>query len=226
MWSILLVSLLATTPSPETLRAFPQIAAEVQTGTLIFSQGDCLAVKVFTQSPYTHVGVVVCDGDSRWVYDAMNGPGVRKTPLEDYLRFLVPSDVHLLHPRLAFTETDQSALRKHLDSQLGRPYRIRHHVTGQRCDGVHCAEYVMDSLMAAQRMSAAEPPRVSPGSLLQGAISSRVYMAGGRYAFHERLPEPPPQETWCQRNCRETNECCTALCRQLSRWFLCREKLQ
>ncbi|OYW14771.1 MAG: hypothetical protein B7Z55_15450, partial [Planctomycetales bacterium 12-60-4] len=93
MWSILLITALAATPSLETLQALPQIAGEAQTGTLIFSQGDCLAVKVFSQSPYTHVGVVVCDDDASWVYDAMNGPGVRKTALHEYLRSQVPAEV-------------------------------------------------------------------------------------------------------------------------------------
>ena len=32
---------------------------QVQTGTLLVSEGDCLAVQAYTQSPYTHVGAVV-----------------------------------------------------------------------------------------------------------------------------------------------------------------------
>ncbi len=35
------------------------LCPQVQTGTLLVSEGDCLAVQVYTQSPFTHVGAVV-----------------------------------------------------------------------------------------------------------------------------------------------------------------------
>ena len=49
----------------------------VQSGTLLFSEGDCLAVRIFTKSPYTHVATVVEQDGKFYVYDSMNGVGVR-----------------------------------------------------------------------------------------------------------------------------------------------------
>ena len=225
MWSFLLVTQWLALPSAATEAAFPEITSEVQSGTLIFSQGDCLAVQVFSCSPYTHVGMVMIEQGHPVVYDAMNGPGVRKTPLADYLRFLVPSDVEVVQPSQAWDASHQAALLYHLESQLGRPYRIRHFSTGERCEGVHCAEYITDALIAAGKLKAQRPPRVSPGSLRQGVLESGVYRMGRHYAFTPApVVEPSLNETWCDRCCRQTAECWTAMCQQLSRSVLCREK--
>jgi len=225
MWSFLIAAQLLATPSDATQAAFPVITAEVQTGSLIFSQGDCLAVKVFSCSPYTHVGMVILEHGQPVVYDAMNGPGVRKTPLSEYLTFLVPSEVEIVHPAQPWDTAQHAAMITHLESQLGRPYRIRHFSTGNRCEGVHCAEYMTDALMAAGKLKAERPPRVSPGSLRQGVLEGRVYQAGQRYDFTSApLSAPAIDESWCGRCCRETAECWTATCQQFSRWFLCREK--
>ncbi len=224
MWSAFLVLALAAAPDAETESTFPAIRAQAQTGSLLFSQGDCLAVKVFTGSPLTHVGMIIVENGEPVVYDAMNGTGVRKTPLDEYLHFLVPSKVQVLHPMSNLSEPDRTALVDHLDSQLGRPYRIHHHATGKRCDGVHCAEYMTDALIAANVLTANEPSRVSPGSLYVGVIDGRLYRPGGEYSFREAKPPIPSNETRCQRYWRQTGECCSGCCNQLSRWFLCREK--
>jgi hypothetical protein len=224
MWTSFLVLALVAVPDAATELAFPAIRSQVQTGTLLFSQGDCLAVKVFTGSSYTHVGIVVVENGHPVVYDAMNGTGVRKTALSDYLRFLVPSKVEVLHPAKKWSEADRAAMVLHLESQIGRPYRIGHHVTGKRCDGVHCAEYMTDALIAAHVMTANEPSRVSPGSLHEGVLSGNVYRPGGEFVFLEAQPPVPQNETRCQRYWRQTGECCYGCGKQLSRWFCCKEK--
>lgn len=224
MWTSFLVMVLAAAPDVATESAFPEIRSQVKTGSLLFSQGDCLAVKVFTASSFTHVGMVVVEGSQPVVYDAMNGTGVCKTPLDQYLRFLVPSKVQVVHPAQAFPANDRAAMLRHLDSQLGRPYRVHHHTTGKRCDGVHCAEYLTDALIAAHVLTANEPSRVSPGSLYQGLMESKLYRYGGEYAFREASPPVPANETRCQRYWRETGECCTGCYRQMTRWFCCKDK--
>lgn len=221
MWTTVLTVMFAATPDAATVDVFPQIRSQVQTGTLLFSQGDCLAVKVFTASPFTHVGIVVVEDGYPVVYDAMNGYGVRKSHLRDYLTFLVPSTVQVLQPAKDFPEAERAAMIAHLDSQLGRPYRIHHHATGNRCDGVHCSEYITDALIAAHVIKANEPSRVSPGSLHAGVIDGRVYHIAAEYDFREAKPLVPLAETRCQRYWRQTTQCCSGCCRQLSRWFLC-----
>jgi len=221
----LLALVMGATPLEANGAVLAELRSHVRTGTLLFSQGDCVAIKVFSGSRYTHVGAVVVEDGQISVYDSMNGPGVRKQSLEDYVSFLVPSDVEVLQPARPMTREESAAFTGHLNSQLGRPYRIKHYTTGRRSDGLHCAEYITDALIAANWFTAREPARVSPGSLWQGVRQSGRYVAGGRFGLVDPVePAIARDENWCQRSWRETQECCSACCRQMSRWFLCRGK--
>ena len=228
MWSLLVLCVLASGPeaAPEVRSASPEVLVELkqslQTGSLLFSQGDCLAVKIFSASSYTHVGgVVVKDGEVT-VYDCMNGPGVRKTSLDEYLRLQTPAQIHVVHPAQPFTPERATAYETHLNGQLGRKYAIKHHLTGQRCDGLHCAEYLTDALMSAELIRANNPPRVSPGSLLEGLEKANLYTDGGRFALKAAEPLAPANLTWCQRAWHDTATCCSNTASQLRRWVLCR----
>jgi len=203
-----------------------EVAASCQTGTLIFCEGDCLAVKVFSKSRFTHCGTVVVEDGKPIVYDAMNGAGVRRTELVEYLRLQTPSELEVVHPAAAFSEAESQAFAAYLHSQLGRPYGVKHHVTGKRATGIHCAEYCTDALIAAGKVEAAQPARVSPGSLHDGVLMYRVYTTGGRYELRSALLSvpAPEEESWCGWAWRETRDCTVGCYRQMSRWFLCCEK--
>lgn len=171
IWALMLV---ATSGCPDSHVAIPQaavveqLAPAVQTGTLLFSQGDCLAVKCFSASRFTHVGMVAQTPSGPMVYDSMNGTGVRRTPLAEYVALQTPCDLLAVHPAKPIPEPQARKLCEALEQQLGRPYGIRHHLTGSKCEGVHCSEYATECLIAADLMTAKNPARVSPGSLLQG----------------------------------------------------------
>jgi hypothetical protein len=224
MPSIVLIPLLfATSAASESVCR--ELADQCQTGTLLFSQGDCLAVKIFSGSRFTHCGAVVIEDGKPVVYDAMNRAGVRKTDLVEYLRLQTPTDLQVVHPAAPFTDSEAQAFRNYLQSQLGRPYGVKHHVTGKRATGVHCAEYLTDALMAAGKIEADQPPRVSPGSLYEGLTVHRLYLDGGQYELTAQPPhQPPAQESWRRRTWRAACECAAGCCRQMSRWFFCCEK--
>jgi hypothetical protein len=223
MWSLLLIPVLAATPA-DSEAVCRELSSSCQTGTLIFSQGDCLAVKVFSGSRFTHCGAVVVEDGHPVVYDAMNGVGVRKTPLVEYLRLQTPTDLQIAHPSTPFTDAEADAFRGHLQSQLGRSYGIKHHFTGKRAQGVHCAEYLTEALLAAGKISVDRPARVSPGSLHEGLTEHRIYADAGTYILAAHVPPPPDDESWCGWAWRSTCQCTVGCCRQLSRWFCCREK--
>ena len=228
MWSLLVVCVLASGPEAgsDVRSASPEVLAELkqslQTGSLIFSQGDCLAVKIFSGSSYTHVGGVVVKDSEVTVYDSMNGPGVRKTSLDEYLRLQTPSQIHVVHPATPLATERATAYEAHLNGQLGRQYAIKHHLTGQRCDGLHCAEYTTDALMAAQLIRANNSARVSPGSLLEGLEKANLYADGGRFALKAAEVPTPTNLTWGQRLWHDTATCCSNTSTQLRRWVLCR----
>ena len=228
MWSLLVLCVLASGPEAglEICSASPEVITELkqslQTGSLLFSQGDCLAVKIFSASSYTHVGGVVVKDGEVVVYDSMNGPGVRKTSLDEYLRLQTPTQLHVVHPAMPLTPERAVSYESHLNGQLGRKYAIKHHLTGQRCDGLHCAEYLTDALMSAELIRANNPARVSPGSLLEGLEKANLYTDGGHFALKSLEPQKPANLTWCQSLWHDTGTCCSNTATQVRRWVLCR----
>ncbi|REJ71709.1 MAG: hypothetical protein DWQ34_00240 [Planctomycetota bacterium] len=199
------------------------IAPQLQTGTLIFSEGDCLAIKAYSAGPFTHVAAVVIRGDEPWVYDSMNGVGVRKLTLERYLASQVPDEIHLFHPSRRLTDEESRELETALEDRLGTPYAVMHHVTGNRSEkGVHCAEYVTDALMSVGLIRAERPPKVSPASLAEGITKNEIYTNGVTIQVARPEPTPPDDASWCGRMWFDTKLCCTRCCDQLTGWFLCR----
>ena len=198
------------------------LAPTLQTGSLIFSEGDCLAVRVFTASPYTHVATVVrCDGDECWVYDSTSGVGVRRLTLEQYLLTQAPAQIQIHHLQRPLTADEARSFEGYLQSQLGRPYAIRHHLTGERCEGVHCAEYVTDALMSIERVDAHRPPRVSPASLREGVTVHGVYDQGRSIQLQRPAPPADPASNGCEQLWIDTKSCCRNCCRKLQGWILC-----
>jgi hypothetical protein len=203
--------------------AAADIAPSLETGSLIFSQGDCLAVKVFTQSRYTHVAVVCVEADGvRMVYDSTSGAGVRRQPLQSYLATQAPDRIRILKPRRPIGGEKGATLQEYLESQLGRPYAINHHFTGERCEGLHCSEYATDALMAIGVVHANQPPKVSPASLLQGITQYKLYDGDELIQIARPAPLPEEGDNACEQLWIDTKLCTRRFCRKMSGWFLCR----
>ncbi|HUG19645.1 MAG TPA: YiiX/YebB-like N1pC/P60 family cysteine hydrolase [Planctomycetaceae bacterium] len=198
------------------------VAEQAQTGTLLFSQGDCVAVKVFSGSPYTHVAAVVVEHGVPYVYDSSNGYGVRKQPLSEYIEFLAPSELHVLQPVFRFNDKLTEPYAAKLKSEIGRPYAVKHHLSGERCAGLHCAEYVTDALMASDIIRAKNPTRVSPASLLQGIRQADLYRESLTLTLHVPDSRSESSDSWCGQLWIETKVCTKDFCSMLSRKILCR----
>ena len=196
---------------------------QAETGTLIFSRGDCLAVRVFSASRFTHVGVVVVRDGMPMVYDSMNGTGVRSQTLADYLESQRPCRLDLLQPAKEFTAAETQRMTDYLDSEVGRPYGVRHHLTGSTASGIHCAEYVTQGLIACSRVQAEHPARVSPASLRAGLLDGNLYRTGESLEVLEIRPQPNLEDSsWCARKWHETQECTHHCYGQMRRWFCCK----
>lgn len=199
-----------------------EIAKECQTGSLILSEGDCLAVRMFTWSSVTHVAVVIFHDGVPYVYDSTSGIGVRRQELADYLRGQGLEEIHLLHPGRPLTAEEAANLESALTLQLGRPYAVAHHLTGQRCSGVHCAEYLTDSLIAIDWLRAENPVKVSPSSLAEGLLLHEIYVPGRTVPLPVELTPIPEATGWCSRAWAGTKHSLATCCSQLSGWVLCR----
>ena len=227
MHTALLVVALAATPAPDIgfssmEDAARSLAKNVQTGTLLVSKGDCLAIKAFTQSPYTHVAAVVIRHGQPFVYDSANGFGVRCQTLENYLRSQSPDEIYLFHPKKPFSKSRARRFEQYLDSQLGKPYAIKHHLTGERAAGVHCAEFVTDSLEACNLVRAKQPARVSPASLVAGIQKANLYKPAKTIRLTKPSAPARDSDSWCYRLWLDTKQCTGNCCFKLKRWILCR----
>ncbi|MHC4876418.1 MAG: YiiX/YebB-like N1pC/P60 family cysteine hydrolase [Planctomycetota bacterium] len=204
------------------LHAVTQLLAEdVQTGTLLVSEGDCLAVQAYTQSPYTHVGAVVVRNGQPFVYDACKSSGVRCQTLANYLKSQIETEVHVLYPCKTFTDGRAGQFGRRLDSQLGRPYAVRHHVTGESVDGVHCSEYVSDALACCGLIRVQKAANVSPASLVLGVTRSRVYRPAQTVKISRSQAPEPRAATWYGRLWQDTRTCTSDCYRQTRAWFVC-----
>lgn len=206
------------TPADATAR----LEREVATGSLIVSRGDCLAIKVYSASLYTHVGAVVVREGEIYVYDAMNGCGVRKQLLCDYVAGLNDAAIHPFHLCAPMSEVQARRFERHLEAQLGRPYAIKHHLTGTRSAGLHCSEYVTDALIAADLLRADRPSRVSPASLVTGVLTAEVHRQADTMQLLPETPATPEFDSWIDRCWFETCQCTGTCYRKLWAWFCCK----
>jgi len=197
------------------------LSSQVQTGTLLVSEGDCLAVQAYTQSPYTHVGAVVIRDGRPFVYDACKSTGVRCSTLTNYLKTQIDHEVHVLQPRKAFSDSGAGEFVRRLDSQLGRPYSVRHHLTGESVDGVHCAEYVSDALACCRVLTVRNAANVSPASLVLGVTRAEVYSPLQTIRVVRRETSEPRAASWYGRLWQDTKNCSANCYRQTRAWFVC-----
>jgi len=203
--------------------AATELSPTLTTGSLIGTKGDCLAVRIYTASSMTHVGAVVVQEDGPWVYESTNGVGVRKLPLADYLAAQAPNRVLVYQPRRLLTAGQARDFEAYLESQLGRPYSVKHHITGQHCEGMHCAEYATEALLKTELITAENPVRVSPASLIEGIVENDIYVAGPEQEIVVEEPPPIPDDlNCCERMWEGTKRCTSACCHKMSGWFLCR----
>ena len=193
----------------------------LKTGTLLVSAGDCLAVRVYTQSPFTHIAAVIHRNGRPFVYDAANGVGVRCQTLENYLQIQSPDELHIFQPTRPLNSSQQKQLAGWLDGQLGRPYAVAHHISGERGKGVHCAEYVTEALYKCGLIKVKNPAKVSPASLVKGITIYNVYLQTETVHIIAPIREPTPSSTWYGQAWRCTKTCTATCMSKFRRCVLC-----
>jgi hypothetical protein len=188
-------------------------ASPLPDGSLIFIDNSNQFVELYTGSSTTHVAVVVRDQGEAWVYEATPAE-VRKVTLDAYYAELGRINQRrddddkvrawLVRPRHPYNDQQVAALRKSLESQVGRRYSVKGYVRGES-DGIHCAELAASALCAAGVCQIERCQDESPAELLARVEESSIPKA------LLTLPEPEEQEDWCARSQRDwagfTNWC-------------------
>lgn len=198
------------------------LKSHVKTGSLLVSKGDCLAVKIFSNSPYTHVAMVVKENGKYYVYESANGYGVICESLESYIKSEAPTKIYVLNPKSPFPKNRKKVLSKYLESQRGRPYSVKHHLTGKRCDGLHCSEYLTDALMKVDLIHAKRPSRVSPGSLSHGVVKAGVYEPSVAVTVKDPRLARKLGNNRCHQTWLDTKLCTLKFYLKLRRMITCR----
>lgn len=199
------------------------IAPLAKPGTLIFSKGQCVYVTAYTGSEITHVAIVCPDADgNRWVYDSMKGHGVRRSRLADYLVSMKDAELTLVPPAGPMSPAQLGGLRRTLEEDLGRPYDVAHYLTGVESDGLHCSEYVTESLADVGVLRSRRPADVSPGQLADGVALMRFFAEPTRVQLTVPEPAKPTGMGCCEEFWWDTKACCRSTGDWLSGLFLCR----
>ena len=216
------ISVPSSTTSTSPSAAASHLEQRVQTGTLLVSRGDCVAVKIFTCSRYTHVAAVARENGRTYVYESAHGRGVRRQSLEDYLDGESPNVIYVLNPKQPFSARRAGLFKRHLHRELGRPYAVKHYLTGKRCAGLHCSEYVTDALIACRLLTAHHPPRVTPASLAKGVLQTGLYAAECSVELKAEESDHPVGRNRCEQLWIDTKICTHGFCVKVRRLFACR----
>ena len=213
----------AEPPPVEATAAMAAAMLDLPPGTLIFSKGECLYVTAYTGSEYTHVGLVAADADGQpVVFDSMKGSGVRMSSVADYLSSLEDAELTLYRPRQPLDESQRRSLYKAAESQLGRPYDVTHYLTGRESAGIHCSEYVTETLAASSMIRARNPANVSPGSLRLGVARTDRWLRAETVQLLVPGPVKPSGMSCCEEFWWDTKECCRETGDWFSGLFFCR----
>ena len=158
-----------TPPKP----APPPYDASLRDGSVIFWRGGLLVKPILkhTDSDITHAAIVLYQGKEPWVYEAVP-PGVHKVLMNEYREHMEekvrearrPMTWFIMEPIIRFTPDQLAAMKRHAESQLGRPYMLRGWWKGREVRGIFCSQLVGD-VLAKSRIFEAGGIHESPGSL-------------------------------------------------------------
>jgi hypothetical protein len=211
----------------------PQITEPLDEGTLIFLENVNSVVEYSTGGQIGHVALAFKDGNETYIYEATPAK-VRRVTAAEYCAELARLNkrrdadeqirVWLLRPKQAYTAAEVAAMRKFLDSQLGRRYSLRDYVKGNKGDsvystgvgpvsvqvavqvenkpapGIHCAQLACTTLNQSGRYAFQNCHKIHPQALYAAVLPT--HMAPKELA----IAPPAAQESWCARANRRWGE--------------------
>jgi hypothetical protein len=135
-------------------------------GSVLFWEDGFLVKPILrnTDSHLTHAAIIL-DG---YVYEAVP-PAVHKVLLKDYRKEMSEKKrkdfkYFIMEPKKPYSKSELAAMRKYLDSQLGRRYMMRGYWKEKETRGIFCSQLVGNTIETTGRIKSANFHE-SPGSL-------------------------------------------------------------
>lgn len=140
-----------------------------ENGSLLFLEHSSRIVERKTNSPHTHVAMILCEDGVPYVYEAVRDEGVHRVPLIEYLDE-EKANVRIAFPARPFTSEEIESLQHYLNSQLGRRYSIRSYLKEEAVRGVHCSELIAQALLKIGILIEENCATVTPADIIDSVI--------------------------------------------------------
>lgn len=167
-------------------------------GTLVVLRDSNVIVKQYTQSSWTHIGLLLkMDGEFH-VFEASPG-AVRKMTMTEFSRVAAPSRftgrragplVYFVPPRIPFSPNEIKSMREFAVQQIGRRYSIKGILRDRPVEGMNCAQFVAATLQQTGRVRFENTFSQTPSSVLG---HTRLLYGD---MFPVRLANPSPDRGW------------------------------
>ncbi|MFK8000771.1 MAG: YiiX/YebB-like N1pC/P60 family cysteine hydrolase [Polyangiales bacterium] len=155
----------------------------IRAGDLVFQDLNCgercELIRSVTDSPYSHVGVVVEDDGVRMVWEALAPVG--PVPLSEWVRRGIDAEVAVYRPRPSL-QVLQSSVEEAMEGMAGRSYDGDYQWDEER---IYCSELV------AKAYAEAGQELIAPHSVDLGRHEERVHMLSGGRLTSETLMVTP-----------------------------------
>jgi hypothetical protein len=144
---------------------------DIPSGTVIFFENSNVAVQQFTDSPITHVAIIVDENGDKYVYEAVN-PKVKKTLFRDYVKN-IKGNAYIGLPKL---KIDNDRLRDYLNDSLGKKYSISNFRSENvNKNTIFCSQLVVEAYnFSSEKIFTYGPQYYSPGDIWQVFNSSKI----------------------------------------------------
>lgn len=182
-----ILCLIAASPHPE--------SNDIKDGSLLFVSGGNRAVRLYTQSPYSHVAIIFKDCGRLWVYESDRYLGVRRFPLDQLGPGEAQERIWIAQPKAEYTREQVNRMLAYLKSQLGREFSLRSFIIGSPAKGIHCAELVTNTLMIGNVCTSENPCVVTPADIARTFVGQRYgslveYFTAKTLSACQMLPRP------------------------------------
>lgn len=177
--------------------------ADLQGGELLVLENCNSVVEGVTDGDIGHLAIVIRRDDGVFVAEATPSK-VRTLAWDDYLAELARIQqrrqhdnqmrVWMLIPKQSYSADELAAIDQHIDQQVGRRYSVLGYLSGERAEGIHCAQFTAECLQSTGRLERGDWHRSSPSSLVKTLQSTHSDLT------KIELPAYQSSSSWCQES--------------------------